>query len=148
MKSRDACAPARGFTLIEVLVALAILGMTLGLLLRIFAVGSRSAKMAERSFDAMSVAGSLLAETGVVAPIAPAVTQGIYNHEWGWRRTIQPLPGETRVKANPPPIALPYLVSVEIWTLARKGLAPIKIRTVRLGPPPRKPGDPTPPPPL
>ena len=53
-----------GFSLLEVLVAFSILALSLGVLLQVFASGSRSAAASERYSTALMIAESKMAEAG------------------------------------------------------------------------------------
>ncbi|MGQ0591933.1 MAG: type IV pilus modification PilV family protein, partial [Gammaproteobacteria bacterium] len=62
---------ARGISLLEVLVAFAIMALALGLLLRIFGTGLRSSAAAERYSAATLWAESLMAGAGSTWPLDP-----------------------------------------------------------------------------
>ena len=79
----------RGFTLLEVLVAFALLGLTLGVILQVFSGGLRNAAEAGNYIQAAIIADSKLALLGNEFPI----TAGERNGEEGiysWRMRIEP----------------------------------------------------------
>lgn len=104
---------ARGFTLIEVLVAFAILALTLAALLQVFATGLRSADAIDRHLMATMLARSVLDDVGTEIPIVAGEQSA--EIEQGYRWTVRILPSGTI-----PPVAeaewvtVPYEVQVEI----------------------------------
>lgn len=80
----------RGFSLLEILIAFAILALSLGILLRIFSSGVNAAGVAEEYTTAVRIAESLMAETGVVRPLQPGVASGVENNKYEWRVAVVP----------------------------------------------------------
>ena len=80
----------KGFTLLEVLVALAILGIVLGALLPVFtgAIGRQKSLAEMRS--AIALAESGLASVGTELPLNDGVTEGAFSNGFGWRLEIAP----------------------------------------------------------
>ncbi len=89
-RSVDALARARGFTLIEVLVAFVILAVALGVLMQVFSTGLRNARVAENYTTATLYAESMLAAVGVEAPLAEGETSGDFDDHFRWRLDVQP----------------------------------------------------------
>ena len=81
---------ARGFTLIEVLVAFVILAVALGVLMQVFSTGLRNARVAENYTTATLYAESMLAAVGVEAPLAAGETSGDFDDRFRWRLDVQP----------------------------------------------------------
>jgi len=79
-----------GFSLLEVLVAFAILALALGVLFQIFALGMRNTVLAEEYSRATLLAESKLATVGVEAPLEQGVTAGAIDDTYSWRATVQP----------------------------------------------------------
>jgi prepilin-type N-terminal cleavage/methylation domain-containing protein len=79
-----------GFTLIEVLVALAVAVLVGGLVLQVFSQGLRNADVADRMVRANAVAESLLARVGRDLPLEPGETSGTEG-TFSWTVTIAPL---------------------------------------------------------
>ncbi len=90
--NRSVCAPgqARGFTLIEVLVAFVILAVALGVLLQVFSTGLRNARVAEAYTTATLYAESMLAAVGIEEPLAAGETSGEFDDRFRWRLDVQP----------------------------------------------------------
>ena len=80
----------RGFTLIEVVVALVILTVALGALLQLFQTGLRSGGVAETRVYATLLAQSRLAALGVEAPLEPGEIGGEIDERFRWSARIEP----------------------------------------------------------
>ena len=89
-RSDYALAQTRGFTLIEVLVAFAILAVALGVLIQVFSTGLRNARVAEAYTTATLYAESMLAAVGVEEPLAAGETSGDFDERFRWRLDVQP----------------------------------------------------------
>ncbi len=79
-----------GFSLLEVVVALAILGLALGVLLEIFGSGLNSAELTSRYAQAATIAESHLASAGADVPLQPGDTSGSVNDAFHWALSIKP----------------------------------------------------------
>ncbi|PPQ35758.1 general secretion pathway protein I [Rhodoblastus acidophilus] len=75
----------RGFTLIEALVAFAIMTLALGQLLRALSVGAENQRRADFLSRASLDGTSHLAEIGVSLPLAPGGSSGSYIDGLRWR---------------------------------------------------------------
>ena len=84
---------ARGFTLIEVLVAFTILAVSVGTLLVAFSGGLRSSSLTRDYTQAVIIAESRLAETGTVQE--SSYKQEGVDGKFGWKKIIEPLDRET-----------------------------------------------------
>lgn len=123
--------PEAGFTLVEVIVALAILSAGLSLLLGLISNSLRQAASAQRMAAAGSLAQSLMAEIGTQLPIKPEVRDGQYSNGFRWHLIMQPHEG-TR-DSDERPFGL-YSISAEVeWEegTERRFYA---LTTLRLGP--------------
>jgi general secretion pathway protein I len=82
----------RGFTLLEVLVALIIFALAFGAIASIFQTALRQAATASSKMDALALAEQQLARFGVEIPIAPGERQGRIETSNGsplfWRSRI------------------------------------------------------------
>lgn len=88
-----------GMTLLEILVALAILALGLAALFNSVSLGTRTALMADQERAATTAAQSLLAELGRSRPIADGISEGAFSTGQSWRLDIEPL--ETPNTASP-----------------------------------------------
>ena len=117
----------RGFTLLEVLVALVIFALLFGVLAQIFQTGLRQSGVAEAASAATLVARSQLARVGVEVPLAEGEIEGETEDGLRWQTVIE--------LAEPPseePELVPYLVTVSVAWRAGPG-GEVTLTTLRLG---------------
>ncbi len=79
-----------GFTLIEVLVALAILSLSLPVLLTIFSETLHRTRDSEDRTIAASLAETLLATAGTEGPLQIGNSTGKFQNGFSWRLTVEP----------------------------------------------------------
>ena len=77
-----------GFTLIEVVVALAIAAMGLSLLMAAASTGLGNAHLADQTIEATRRAQSRLAEVGATSPLDPGLRSGDDGGGFSWRSRI------------------------------------------------------------
>ena len=122
----------RGFSLLEVLVAFAILSISLGVILQVFATGLRNAGMADDYTRATLYAESILAAIGREAPPSAGVREGPINDQFSWRSTVSeyaegmPDPERTQVRA--------FRVSIEVFWPGLARTRSVMLETLRLVP--------------
>ena len=80
-----------GFTLLEVVVALAIAGLALAALFSGATTGLWSSRVSGDTMEAMSLARSHLAEVGHATPLSPGVRSGDDGRGFNWRLRISAL---------------------------------------------------------
>lgn len=119
----------RGFTLIEVLVAFAILAMALAAMFQLFSGGLGAIGTAERYSMATMLARSVLDDVGAEIPLIPGEQGGDLDDGFSWLVRI-----ERSATINAVPSAeqlyVPYDVAVEIsWGRGHT----FTLRTLRLG---------------
>ncbi|HYE36178.1 type IV pilus modification PilV family protein [Methylocaldum sp.] len=103
-----------GFSLLEILVAFAILALALGVLLRIFGGSGRVAGLADNYARAVVIAESLLAAADVETPLQPGETSGEIDALFHWTMRVSPYQGEEDISfAENLPIA-PYQVELSV----------------------------------
>src|ERR1700733_10199668 len=83
----------RGFTLLEVMVALVIFGLGVAALSGWLGDGVRGASLADRERLAATAARSLLAELGRSRPLADGTTEGDFTDGMHWRLVVDPVEG-------------------------------------------------------
>jgi general secretion pathway protein I len=125
-----------GFTLIETLVAFAILAIGLAVLMRFFGeVLDRDGKV-EPQATAASLGQSLLARLGTDLPVRDGVTDGRFENGYRWRLTVTPY-GDDGDRANWP-VGAHQAVATMSWTAG--GIEhSLSLTTLRLGPRPDSP---------
>ncbi len=119
----------RGFTLLEILVALSILAVALGAILQSFSSGLRSLGAAEAHALALMHARSQLATVGTLIPLEPGEqTGGAGKFEWTVSvRRFEPPDGNPAVD----PALVPYQLDV---TVTWPGGGQVGLTTIRVGP--------------
>ncbi|WP_312709936.1 prepilin-type N-terminal cleavage/methylation domain-containing protein [Stenotrophomonas sp.] len=129
---------ARGFTLLEVIVAFALLGLALTLLLGSLSGGARQVKDAELRTRAVLHAQSLLAAAGVEEPLQVGRQQGEWEQgRYRWELQVQPY---TEPRAGSAPVAdspgAPWLAELQLQVRWGEGeREQLRWRSLRLLPP-------------
>jgi general secretion pathway protein I len=84
----------KGFTLMEVLVAIAILGIGLGILLELFSGGLRSAKISEEVTRAQWYGKAKMEEILTTQDLSEGVTEDAFDSQFSYKSEV--------TKTNPP----------------------------------------------
>jgi len=111
----------KGFSLLEILVAFAIMAVALTIVLRIFGTGVNIAVTSEDYTLAVQIAESLMARTGVETPLQAGEWSGSEVDKYDWHVDVAPLmlPAKSRPRFErnnddePPPMQL-MRVQVEV----------------------------------
>jgi general secretion pathway protein I len=120
-----------GFTLVEVIVALAMLSVGLSVLLWMISNGLGRTEAAERMAAAGSLAQSLLAEVGTEIAIKPEQRDGLYPNGYRWHLKMLPH-GDSR-RSDERPVQL-YRISAEIEWGEGAEQRSFALSTLRFGP--------------
>jgi general secretion pathway protein I len=128
-------AGSSGFTLFEVVVALAIAAVGLGFLMSAAGTGLGNSGLAYQYVEATRRAQSHLAEIGVTVPFAAGMRSGDDGGGFAWRTRISP-PVMHTVAAQPENTRL-ALYTIEVSILWHNGSASktVSLRSQRIGPP-------------
>lgn len=119
----------RGFTLIEVLVAFAILAVALTALFQVFSGGLGAIGTAERHSMATMLARSILDDVGAEIPLAVGEQRGELDDGFSWLVRIE-RSAVTNLVAEGGELYIPYDVTVEIsWGRGRA----LSLTTLRIG---------------
>ena len=125
----------RGFSLIEVLVAFAILALSLGVLLQIFSRSMNSTALSETYSRAVALAEAKLNSVGADIPLQEGVHSGDPEDGMDWIVNIEPYQFQDPAQAwlGEMPVAQPYLVTaVASWPSSAGGRR-VVLRSIRLG---------------
>jgi len=76
--------------LLEVMVALAILAVAMGVFLQLFSTGLRGGRLAEQRAIAALLAESKLAAVGVESPLEEGDSEGRFERGYRWRVAVAP----------------------------------------------------------
>ena len=120
-----------GFTLIEVLVALAIVGMALGAIAAVFSTALLGHQTADSAEQALAVAEEQLALAAAVP--RPGKTGGTFAGRFAWRTSVEPY-ADGKENADIP-TSLPPLYRIDVtvaWHDGRRGRE-VALSTLRLG---------------
>jgi len=133
--SADRSPPSRGFTLLEVVVALAIAGLALVGLFRAGSGGLFAVDTAARAEEAVQRALSHLAEVGRDAALAEGEFTGEDGGGYRWTLRIRPLTARQSLAPDGVTLVNTTLFNVEVaisWP-GRAGERAVVLRTSRLG---------------
>ena len=124
-------ADCRGFSLIEVVVAFAILSVALGVLLQIFGSSMRDADLAGAYGEATQLAESELARLGVEEALAEGAQAGAFNDKYRWEREVVPYETEREDQRSLLPARL-YRITLRVsWGEVGRERT-VSMRTLRL----------------
>jgi len=119
----------KGFTLLEVLVALTVLSISLAALLPVFSTVAKSeGRLADERF-AITLARSKLDTLGVEAILTDGVTDGKFSNGMSWRLEVAPY----QMSTAPTPLSMKRATLTVHWPKA-DGSHTATISTVRLAP--------------
>ena len=123
----------QGFTLIEVLVAFAILALTFTALVRIFGSGLTAADRVARERAAILLARSQLANAGVETPLTLGASDGEGAEGYRWHVAVEPDPSTAALPS------LPLLRRINVTVSWAEGgrERSLSLATLRLAPAPR-----------
>jgi general secretion pathway protein I len=123
-----------GFTLMEVLVSMAILGIALTLILELFSGGLRSAKISEEYTKAIWYGKAKMEEMLTVQDLTEGVTEGSFDSQYTWRSEVK--------KSNPKltaegdvPLTLPidlYQIIVRVSWASGSGQRSYEVESLRI----------------
>ncbi|AEY00185.1 general secretion pathway protein H [Oceanimonas sp. GK1] len=119
----------KGFTLLEVLVAFAVLTVALGVLLTIFSLAIRTTQTALDQQKAVLLAESKLAELDAALTLRPGVERGTFDDRFAWETRIEEF--DSRPLLDNQSMLLPYRLSVTVSWSERRHYELTTLRLVR-----------------
>jgi general secretion pathway protein I len=120
-----------GFSLLEVLVAFAILAVSLGVLMQIFSQASRATLMSSQYSRAASLAESKLNAVGTAIPLEEGAVSGDPEGGIAWEVTILPVTLGEEFGAEPP--VTPYRINATALWQNGSQVRSLTLSTLRLG---------------
>jgi len=127
--------PRAGFTLLEVVVALAIAAMGLGALMAATSQGLGNALLADRTIEATRRAQSRLAEVGKATPLVVGVLSGDDGGGYAWRIRIAPPATRDASPANGVPALALYTVEASVSWQSGGSTRSVSLQSLRLAHP-------------
>ena len=125
----------QGFSLLEVLVAFAILALSLGVLMQIFSRAMNATSVSETYSRAVALAEAKLNSVGADIPLEEGVHSGDPEDGMDWIVNIEPYqlqdPTQAWLGENPP--AQPYLITAVASSPSISSARRVVLRSVRLG---------------
>ncbi len=122
-----------GFTLIEVLVALAILALALAPTLQIISTGMRSLGTTEAYAIATMFATSKLSEIGIERPLEEREDTGVFDNGFEWRTSVSRYPPEADGAESRSAVVAYRIVVAVHWGGTDSGRS-VSLTTLRLAP--------------
>jgi general secretion pathway protein I len=119
---------ARGFTLLEALIAIVILTLSLSALMQSHSTGVRGLGVLDDHLQARLLAQSVMAEWAGDRALRPGTVEGSYG-KFAWQLSLAPLDDAPQPGARASPWTLHRLTLVVSWPRGRQ----IEIETVRMG---------------
>ncbi|MFZ0788522.1 MAG: type II secretion system protein [Chromatiaceae bacterium] len=125
-----------GFSLLEVLVAFAVLAVTLGVLMQIFSRASVTTVVSAQYSRAASLVSARLDAVGSAIPLEPGSVSGEPDDGIAWELSVVPVELGLAADSDPlgsePPV-VPYLVTVTALWKDSGRVRRLTLSTLRLG---------------
>jgi general secretion pathway protein I len=122
----------KGFTLIEVLVALTVLSLSLAIIFAGFSAGLRGRRTAEDYQRATVLAESKLISMGIETTLQEGHAIGRFNERFRWEATVSPYHEEGRDEANK--LQRPLILTVTVLWGDKSDERSVSLTTLRLLP--------------
>lgn len=122
-----------GFSLVEVLVAFAILTLALGVLLPLFSNGLRSLSISEQYTRAAILAESRLAAIGRETPLEEGEEDGDFEQGYQWHTAVTPYEfvGDSEGTS---PLVQAFMTTVDVYWQDGDKVRSMSLNSLKLGP--------------
>lgn len=124
---------SRGFTLIEIVVALLVLAIASAVIFEGFSIGFRNSRTADDFAQAVLIAQSKLAPAGVAEPLSAGVTSGEELDKYAWTVRVDPVEVGPDEEGATPSQLRPFLVAVDVVWSDGNTERTVSLSTLRLG---------------
>jgi general secretion pathway protein I len=121
----------KGYTLVEVLVAMTILAMSLTVLFRIFSTGLLNIDVSAQYAKAVVVAETQIAAVGLEYELHQGQTEGAIDEQFYWLRTVEPYVQGGQPNDHNLPVEA-FLVTVQVEWEHRGRSRQIRLNSIRL----------------
>jgi general secretion pathway protein I len=134
--SKTRTGSTQGFTLIEIVVALAILAIGLTVIMELFAGGQRSARVSEDYTKATWHGQTKMEEMLMIRELTEGVTEGTFDSQFSWKsevKKVTPFLGQDEKTQTSLPVDL-YQIIVTVswpWGVGKKSLALESLRSYK-----------------
>ena len=129
-----------GFSLIEALVALVIVGLALTAIAGVFGTGLMGHQVSDEAATALTLAEGKIAMAGATEPLRSGRSQGVFARDFHWELTIAPYDDRQDKAAlgfDPPPTSLRlYRIAAAVAWSEGSRQRRLALATLRFGPPP------------
>lgn len=122
----------KGYSLIEVVVAIAIAGTTLATLMQVVGANVNRAVLTRQFTEATAIAESMLTREGTELPLQVGVDKGRIDEVYAWRRAIRIFHEDPFYDSETELPLVPYEVTVTIWWNDGSRRRQVTLRTLRL----------------
>lgn len=102
-----------GFSLLEVVVAFAILALTLGTFWQVLSMSAKRATVVQETHRAVMLAEAKVSELGATGLAAPSSDSGEFDGTYRWQRRVERM-NEVNRSERSPASRVPYRVVVEV----------------------------------
>lgn len=122
----------KGFSLIEMVAAVAIAGTALAVLMQVIGANVNRAALTSRFTEATALAESILTRTGTDLPLVVGVDEGRFDRVYAWRRATQVFHEDPLHDVETELPLVPYEVAVTVWWRDSGQRKQVTLRTLRL----------------
>ncbi len=122
----------QGFSLLEVLVAFAILAISMGILFQSYSTGVRGVTLSREYAKATELAQSQLAQVGSAIPLQDGTLSGEWADQYQWTVAIR----RASELQRPDPVYALYSVDIRVGWREGERQRSVDLSTLKLGPGP------------